>query len=1244
MCRAVAAERTQVTGSATAGSAGGGSPLHLFDVCPVSFMLEGGSKLDEHPTWKSLALRHMRIADAAEPGTAAIRCPPKHCGKNLWVTKPVRGNDGHDFVVWSDLSDLKAHLEGATGQWLVQKCIEKPLLAYGRKASMRTYMLITDSMDVYTWNAPFFLLATGMYEPIGFSSTAGGPTQSDVATVQLTSTAVQCDCPGFGKHPLPLGNIMYMDEMNKYCNAENRALPKNAMYTHVLPALRALCVDVAKAALPDLRKGTGGRRCFELFAVDVLVDEDLRLWLLDVAENPTLDTATDRHEALVSTVMTQTLCLAVDPLFPSPEVQSEARRALAVDNIAGASGVIKGTEAYGVAPAANGQGGTLNGRTTNPLPPARQEVLIGTLGGAAGTRDYWSHVSAGGLMPPTGVDALAVNHSLTPASAPGAMPTAAAAGGGGTPSPPPIATGFELAFRMGDVPDAEGIPLQAVKEAQAQAEQAARVPGTITPFSVMPPFGALPTPPMGSRVSEAIAPPRSRNVIPWYGICPAVRDKFVKLVDAATADTARLLGPVEAEAKPASPTGTPPPQRGGAVSLQGGLNGRTHQAERARSPPPRALIKDARGSPVVGVSSPPPAPGRRPPPPGSDSVISYDSDEEHTPQERNPHSRSPPRSRSPLMSGRAPPPSHLSQMGISSSPPHQQAHTPQLIAPPLVPLRPDGPAARAAALLARLQAAAAKPGGKPVKPELIAHLTHAVHLLSAAETVAEAKQALGEAEAGVGNGGNGAPMPQRLQPMPSPPPPPSSSMGGPNHRRAGAAPGSSQSYGRAFSPVYGGQQGQGMSPGDLMRDQRQGPHAGRHSQSPRSAAAAARRRTKARQAAQLSTPSTGTGRLAERRGGGTASGRAARQMARSQQQREAAQRAQSKGRSAGRSSSTRYASDEEGSLASSSASRSFSPPHTGQRPLSRGASRPGARNSSALEAEKHRATSPEAEYSSMLRNKLVAEVDAEVQRVSEQVAQRAAALSAKESALAEREAALQAAEARLGATAAVSPVSPMHPQQVQGGSMAMHTHQHMHVTGQHQHQLNHHAYAQSTSPQHTQEQQWDPPHGSTQQAQALALGVSWGGSGRQDSHGTPLEEFVRPSTGDAEVWVEVPSTRHGGLPYFYHAITRDTRWRRPVGPGIIVMTQAELGNAAQSAKAAVAAATRVVEAATPSSHGGGYNSFGPPSGHQQAHSPWQGGQQHSATPSADYEVFRVPGAGTLGSGSIRFNDGSGQSW
>ncbi len=942
MCRAVAAERSQVTGSSTAGSAGGGPPLHLFDVCPVSFMLEGGSKLDEHPTWKSLALRHMRIADNAEPGAAAIRCPPKHCEKNLWVTKPVRGNDGHDVVVWSDLGDLKSHLEAATGQWLVQKCIEKPLLAYGRKVSMRTYMLITDSMDVYTWNAPFFLLATGMYEPIGFSSTAGGPAQADVAAVQLTSTAVQCNTPGFGKHPLPLGNIMYLDEMNKYCNAENRALPKNAMYTHVLPALRALCVDVAKAALPDLRKGAGGRRCFELFAVDVLVDEDLRLWLLDVAENPTLDTATDRHEALVSTVMTQTLCLAVDPLFPSPEVQSEARRALAAGNAPGACGMIKGTEAYGVAQ--GGGGGTQGGVTS----PQQQEVLIGTLGGAAGTREYWSRISAGGLMPPTGVDSLAVNQAMTPASAPGAMPAAAAAGGGGaTSAPPPVATGFELSFRIGDVPDSYTVPAQAVKEAQAQSEQAARVPGTITPFSVMPPFGALPTPPMGSRVSEANAPPRSRNVVPWYGICPAVRDKFVKLVDAGTADAARILGPQSSDAKPDSPTGTPPQART-AVSLRGGLNGRTNppEAKRSGSPPPRALIRDARGAPIVGVSSPPPAPGRRPPPPGSDSVAggASDSEDAHSHHSGVPGTSS--AGRSPLVQGRAPPPSHLSELGIKAhSPSAERTQTwpqqPGAGMAGLPPLRPDGPAARAAALLARLQAAAARPGGKPVKPELIAHLTHAVQLLSAAETVAEAKQALGETDEGSAGGSPSrgfASAPRET--MPSPPPPPASAVGGPNYRRANAAPGSAQSYSRALSPVYGGTRGQGMSPGDLARDRRAGVHAGHRASSPRTAAAAARRRTKARQAAQLHTPSTSTGRLAEHRGGGTASARAARQMARSQrykeqQQQQQRRRAASGGRKGGserkthpiRSSSTRYASDEEeASLASSTALRSFTPP------------------------------------------------------------------------------------------------------------------------------------------------------------------------------------------------------------------------------------------------------------------------------------------------------------------------------
>ena len=58
--------------------------------------------------------------------------------------------------------------------------------------------------------------------------------------------------------------------------------------------------------------------CFELFGYDFLVDEDMRVWLLEVNTNPYLGAQNSWHEALLPAMVDDMLKLVTDPVFPPP--------------------------------------------------------------------------------------------------------------------------------------------------------------------------------------------------------------------------------------------------------------------------------------------------------------------------------------------------------------------------------------------------------------------------------------------------------------------------------------------------------------------------------------------------------------------------------------------------------------------------------------------------------------------------------------------------------------------------------------------------------------------------------------------------------------------------------------------------------------------------------------------------------------------------------------------------------------
>lgn len=55
---------------------------------------------------------------------------------------------------------------------------------------------------------------------------------------------------------------------------------------------------------------------FEIFGIDFMIDRDLRPWLIEVNENPCLETSCALLCRLIHSLIENTLRLCFDPLFP----------------------------------------------------------------------------------------------------------------------------------------------------------------------------------------------------------------------------------------------------------------------------------------------------------------------------------------------------------------------------------------------------------------------------------------------------------------------------------------------------------------------------------------------------------------------------------------------------------------------------------------------------------------------------------------------------------------------------------------------------------------------------------------------------------------------------------------------------------------------------------------------------------------------------------------------------------------
>jgi len=79
--------------------------------------------------------------------------------------------------------------------------------------------------------------------------------------------------------------------------------------------MKDLIIDTYLAVKQQLNPNKR-KNCFELFGYDFLIDEDFRIWLIEVNTNPYFGVANEYIADLLPTMLDDLCKLVVDPLYP----------------------------------------------------------------------------------------------------------------------------------------------------------------------------------------------------------------------------------------------------------------------------------------------------------------------------------------------------------------------------------------------------------------------------------------------------------------------------------------------------------------------------------------------------------------------------------------------------------------------------------------------------------------------------------------------------------------------------------------------------------------------------------------------------------------------------------------------------------------------------------------------------------------------------------------------------------------
>ncbi|XP_074074884.1 inactive polyglycylase TTLL10 isoform X2 [Macrotis lagotis] len=241
--------------------------------------------------------------------------------EEIWICKPTASNQGKGIFLirtQEEAISLQAKMQSieddptykkmpfrAPQARVIQRYIHNPLLLDGKKFDVRSYLLIACAM-------PYMVFFSHGYARLTLS--LYDPKAKDLAG-HLTNQFMQKKSPLYVL--LKEETVWSMDHLNKHVNEKFRrakGLPKDWVLTTFTKRMQQIMLQCFLAVKSKLECKLG---YFDLIGCDFLIDENFKVWLLEMNSNPALHTNCEVLKEVVPRVVHETLDLALETFHKS---------------------------------------------------------------------------------------------------------------------------------------------------------------------------------------------------------------------------------------------------------------------------------------------------------------------------------------------------------------------------------------------------------------------------------------------------------------------------------------------------------------------------------------------------------------------------------------------------------------------------------------------------------------------------------------------------------------------------------------------------------------------------------------------------------------------------------------------------------------------------------------------------------------------------------------------------------------
>ena len=203
--------------------------------------------------------------------------------QNYWILKPIGMSRGRGISLVKDLSQISY-----SSSSVVQQYVERPLCLHGYKFDLRLYVLVTSfkPLEAFIYREGFARVSTHKYSL----------NEEDLQNkyIHLTNSSIQKMNTEGPSDDNPLSST-HPEDSDDTGGSKISLLGKRGLWQRlkdfnvdVDKLWGSICILVLKSLVITDDKMVHQACCFEMFGFDVLVDADLRPWLIEVNASPSL--------------------------------------------------------------------------------------------------------------------------------------------------------------------------------------------------------------------------------------------------------------------------------------------------------------------------------------------------------------------------------------------------------------------------------------------------------------------------------------------------------------------------------------------------------------------------------------------------------------------------------------------------------------------------------------------------------------------------------------------------------------------------------------------------------------------------------------------------------------------------------------------------------------------------------------------------------------------------------------------